>query len=153
MCQPKSSGILPGFLIGRGQQTRQAKPCSCEQHQQPRKTATDKGRDFLAWVGGICAASAVGTGALGHALGIGVHVLIIAVGVVLGLAVAGGGWLLLRRVRSLQEPQIAPWLTPALQEGTRTTVTDVRVRAIGPSGTARTGVPRRRPSELDAQVR
>jgi hypothetical protein len=33
---------------------------------QPRKTRTDKARDVLAWVGGIFAASAAGTGALGH---------------------------------------------------------------------------------------
>lgn len=137
MCE----GSMPGF-IGRQRiyarsaraNRKDAGQCSCHQ-PEPRKTPTERAQGALAVIGGVCMASAVGTGAAGRALGLGAEVVLIAVAVVLALALAGAGWWLVRRVRSLREPVVVPvdWQRP------RTTVTGVQVRALEP-GRSRPGL-------------
>jgi hypothetical protein len=58
-------------------------------------TATDKAKTALAWTGGSVRPQRVGTGAAGHAPGLGLHVVVMTVAVpvasILALAVAAGG--------------------------------------------------------------
>lgn len=124
MCEAKVSGIMPGWATGRGRR-RQSGECKC--HETPGKTPTEKAQVVLAWVGGLFAMSAVGTGAAGHALGLGVEVILIALAVLAALAAAGAGWWLVRRVRSLREPDVMP--APAISWRPRTMVTGVTVQA------------------------
>lgn len=72
--------------------------------------ATGKAKTVLAWVGGICAAAAVGSGVLGVAL----HVLAVMLGMAAGLAVLGGAALITRRVRQLTR-QPLPYPVPLHQ--------------------------------------
>jgi hypothetical protein len=121
MCEEKVTGIMPGFLIGRGQ-TRPP-PCdgSCHQPASARLSPTQYAQRVLAVCGGIVVLASAGAILRG---------LLIAVAVVLALAVAAAGGWLWHRVRSLRQRQ---YIVPApLPAPARTVVTGVSVRAIEP---------------------
>ncbi len=63
MCETKSTGVMPGFLIGRAQKA--AQPCQCHQ-PAPRRTATQRAQTVLAGVGVVVAMAAANF--LEHAL-------------------------------------------------------------------------------------
>lgn len=71
--------------------------------------ATDKGNMVLRWVAGLWAASLVGTGAAGRALGLGLQVL---GWLVLGVAVLGFAGLVWH-VRSVNRREALAWAAPA----------------------------------------
>src|SRR5260370_38232668 len=63
MCETKSTGVMPGFLIGRAQKA--AQPCQCHQ-RAPRRTGTQRAQTVLAGVGVVVAMAAANF--LEHAL-------------------------------------------------------------------------------------
>jgi len=112
MCETKSTGIMPGFLIGRAQKA--AQPCQCHQ-PAPRRTATQRAQTVLAGVGVVVAMAAANF--LEHAL------LWVLLAVFCGLVVTGAALRYRRRARVL--------IPAPLPSAARTTVEAVQVRAIG----------------------
>src|SRR5258708_24663589 len=112
MCETKSTGIMPGFLIGRAQKA--AQPCQCHQ-RAPRRTATQRAQTVLAGVGVVVAMAAANF--LEHAL------LWVLLAVFCGLVVPRVA-LRSRRRASVLLPQPVP-------SAARTTVEAVHVPPIG----------------------
>src|SRR5258708_38541229 len=112
MCETKSTGVMPGFLIGRAQEA--AQPCQCPR-RAPRRTATQRAQTVLAGVGVVVAMAAANF--LEHAL------LWVLLAVFCGLVVTGVALRYRRRARVL--------IPAPLPSAPRTTVEAVQVRAIG----------------------
>jgi hypothetical protein len=118
MCESKVTGIMPSFLIGRFQ--RREQPCNCHQ-PAAAQTPTQYAQKVLLTVGGIVILAG---------MNVILHVALIALVAVLGIAVLGSGWWLTRRVRSLRQQTFMP---APLEQAPWTTVTGVRVQAIDPA--------------------
>lgn len=133
MCKQQATGIMPSFLIGRGQ--RQPAPCQCQAAKptlgQRFDAATHKANKVLIGVGLV---------ALPSVIGLIIHVLVIAVFVTLTLALSGVtiGLLVKQRRRRVALPVFAPApevvtaAAPALAAAARRQVScEVTVLAIG----------------------
>src|SRR5258707_14839216 len=112
MCETKSTGVMPGFLIGRAQKA--AQPCQCHQ-PAPRRTATKRAQTVLAGVGVVVAMAAANF--LEHAL------LWVLLAVFCGLVVTGAALRYRRRARVL--------IPAPVPSAARTTVEAVQGQAIG----------------------
>ena len=119
MCEPKATGIMPGFLVGRGQRTQAQAECKC--HQKPARTLTQKAETALVVVGGIVLLASMNWI---------LHALVIALASVLAVLVAAAAVLAVRRSRPARSRRA---LVPAPRQAiaARTTVTSVTVNAIG----------------------
>lgn len=129
---------MPGVLIGRGRKPVPECDGSCRQPAEKR-TATEKAQTFLAWTGVIVLAASM-------------NVILRAVAVaaisVVVLAMAGAGVLAVRwRRRRSRWAELVPAPVPEVAARTRTTVTGVQVRAVGPARTP-AGLPARRVRSL-----
>ncbi len=117
MCDPKVTGIMPGFLIGRGQRKQAAQPCQCHQ-PQPRDTPTQFAQRVLAVVGGIVLLASVN---------LILHALLIALASIFVITAGTAAVVAVRRHR--RRMAVIPAPPPA--GPVRTVVTAVTVQVIG----------------------
>ena len=116
MCETK--GFVPKLLVGRGQRKQAPQACQCAQ-PAPALSLTQYAQRVLIIVAAVVV--------LAKAAAI-VHMLLIGVAVIFGVAVLGAVWLLVRRVRALRQPVIIPAPQPGLE--IRNGITDLPVRTM-----------------------
>lgn len=125
---PVCEGKMPGFIsrqaiYAKGRRMAAQQDCHCR--QPAPLTSTQYAQRVLAVVGGVVLLAMAG---------VIIHVAIVAALGLAAMALLAGAWWTVRRVRGLRQPVLIPAPLPGAPA--RTTVTGVRVRALGPSRAA-----------------